>query len=226
MKKIMQTQLVTILLLILLSTTLFYGCNNDTIISSSFFEATAEDANRNGRGSLICDVIINKTEFQKEDVYLDYYFGYFEDEVEVYYPQGIFADYTNRISETTFSYVSISLYFAKSLIGENIYNLIDDYTAIEDAFFIKEVSYADFFTEEYITTVSSLVVLFRHKISYAHNEIINIDPLLFSEDNGSFYLQICSVALEKESGLYSIGWGAYIQIHYTKIDENTIQLSL
>jgi len=157
----------------------------------------------------------NITKFNVDNVTLDFYYG--NDGGHI----GKIGDYTE--------FVCFALYFCDgqysdeiSASGIGIY--FDDYRNIENHYYIKEISYDEFYSGEYLVTYP-----FMWTPKFNHREAITVPTEAFARESGRFAFQIVAVNRYtgnsgNDSGYYAYGL-SYVSVVYTYIDEQTVLLS-
>lgn len=101
-----------------------------------------------------------------------------------------------------------------------------DYKAIDNCYFVKEISEEEAFSEKYGYTMSYWKGIFLGQgVTYNNCESITVPAELFTEENGVFYLYF--VAFQEptnEGGTYSRSHKQVISFPYQVIDEGTVKL--
>lgn len=219
---------------------IFVGCvKEEEGFKSNFFRYVMGDNTKFSGGAIVCDVISSKRMFNIDQVTMDFYYGYQLDytyghcEREyVYIEEGsnlIFEEGTMTAEKTyhTYNFQCIALYFRKMLSNHESFpdSLFENYQEIENFFFIKELTYDDFFQEEEYG-VSAKKLLYHTKLTYVHYETFTVPSELFSEERGRFAFCVLPVYLYASTDTLDISPGGLIYIYYKRTDDNTVELSL
>lgn len=209
------------IVLCILTVLLLCSCG-DKGFRSSFLAPNTNQTGRFSDGGLICDIIAEKTQYNIDEVYLDYYFGHIT---------GI-DNYIEAMEESgLYTFVSVALYFQEYSAQEKyIFSAsspgVEDYKNIEGAYFLKEFSYSEFYSEKYQVKRRKNIETFNNVLTYNHNERIKVPPQIFNGEKQGFVFFLCGVYLVKETGEYSFGAIGALETYFEKTETNTVKLSL
>lgn len=185
------------LLLLLLS-----ACSDNTVYKKGF------SYENHVTSQVVIAVKSNKKVHSIDDFSLDFYFGAY-DEID---------EYTNG----NYQIVSFALYFSNNdFITENQIdsnNGMADYTSINDAHFIKEISMTSFNTNNYHVEMNIFGKTFNHHetISIPYTVILNHEGFIFT---------VIDIVYDQSTELYYFGHNGYqIVIYYTHLDNDSIEL--
>ena len=163
----------------------------------------------------------NKTNFKVDNVTLDFYYGHLDE----------FRGYNTRSNP---KFVGFALYFldAEYLDKIKFYSYSDDknkepvykdYRNIDGLNLVKELSYDEFNSGDYLST--------RKFLGYNlhHQEALTVPKEVFEREEGAFVFMITVIYyVEKDSGYdsgYSLSYYGAVSVDYEYINENTIRLS-
>lgn len=149
----------------------------------------------------------DKTEFNIDDVTIEFSFGWFDYELDEYYPREKFVIFF--INGLDNNYV----------VGQfNPYDLSNN---IDKAEFIREIVPSEFISEKYRLTTS-----WKRGKEFAHSEMIKVPSNLFINNNtdgeGEVVLMLAEII--GDSGVYGVTRYRSIRLVYKFIDENTIKI--
>ena len=122
--------------------------------------------------------------------------------------------------------VGYALYFCDgqycfSGYGHNGSNICSDYHSIDGYYFIKELSYEEFSSDEY--SVRQSVISWFFKIN--HRETMTVPGEVFERENGTFVFQVTEINFSPSSNDYFVlNWG-YLTVDYERTDRQTVVLS-
>ena len=154
------------------------------------------------------DVILgiksNKTEFDVNDVTLNFYYGF----------------RVHRPSDDKF--YSIFIFNIKESINMSSLILYKDYRDFEGYFFMKEIT-TENFKEEYLFTSDSILFIPRRKIN--HHEKMTVPKEVFDGKKGTFVFEITDFTYYEEEKGYRYQCRSRCFVDYEYIDENTVRLS-
>lgn len=158
----------------------------------------------------------NKTEFDINDVTLDFYYG-----------DGSKSDaggYIGKYREGAEYWeecpiVCIAVYFFNSKYGDELGEInAVDYRNIEGLYFVKEITVDDY-NENY--DVKNNILGSR----YEHNETLTIPQETLELTTGYVCLGVYEIAYIPWENTYCIGSGSYQALKYEKLDNGTVRLS-
>lgn len=152
-----------------------------------------------------------KTEFDVDDVTLDFYYGWYD-----YYG----STYTIPDNTPKYEFKCIALYLSNthdSIWSEDK----EDYRNVENNYLVKEITPKEFASESYnISQKKSSGRDFRQSIKLTvSEELFELKPV------GNFCFCIKLIVHEISQNLYSYGDDAYLDIRYEYISENTVRLT-
>lgn len=210
-----------VIVLCILTVLLLCSCG-DMGFRSSFLAPNTNQTGRFSDGGLICDIIAEKTQYNIDEVYLDYYYGHIT---------GIDNFIEAREESGLYTFVSVALYFQEYSPQEKyIFSAsaqsVEDYKNIEGAYFLKEFSYLEFYSENYQVKRRKNIETFNNVLTYSHNERIKVPPQIFNGGKQGFVFFLCGVYLVKETGEYSFGAIGALETYFEKIETNTVKLFL
>ncbi|NCA66464.1 MAG: hypothetical protein EOM87_00205 [Clostridia bacterium] len=194
------------------------GCSNKGEFKTNFCYPTTDNHTKASNNEIVCDVVSNKSQFDINQVTMDFYFGYITD-----YSYGFCEE-----GYPTYFFQCIALYFQRIVPNQEAFfsgNLIfDDYQSMENTYFIKELSYNDFYLEQYGVTKTKK--LYKRKLTYTHNESITVPKEMFTGENGKFAVVVRAVYRNELTGQYALSNAGLVKLHYKVLDENTVKLAL
>ena len=127
-----------------------------------------------------------KSAFSNDDVTLDLYIGVYDKNETYHLVDDLPETYVLTIYVSNFNVMPFTFH-------EDVY--IRDFTDVDNAVFIREISYKEAFSEEYGYTVS------MGKIQYNHSERITIPKELFSPEYDAVYIHIVELYCYKDEDL-------------------------
>lgn len=164
----------------------------------------------------------NKTRFKTDNISLDFYYGHTDS----------LGGFTN---DENFEFIGFALYFYDGdyydkikyysyLDNKNKEPVYEDYRNINGLHLVKELSYDEFNSGDYIATRK---LLFGYDLH--HQEALTVPKEVFKREEGSFIFMITAVYYVKkdcgyDSGYSLINYGE-VTVDYEYINENTIRLS-
>lgn len=175
---------------------------------------------RDGQHLFAYSVKSKNTKFNVDSVAVDFYYGHHGG-----FP-GQFQDLSNP---DNYEFICFALYLFEgqywepefsSYPGENVYA---DYYDINNRYFIKEISYDEFTSDEYAAKYD---VLFGS--TYNHHETNTVPSGVFVRESGSFVFCVSGVYFSiKDAGfcLTNIQYTGFISVNYDYLGEQTILLS-
>lgn len=160
-----------------------------------------------------------KTKFKLNDVTLDFYYGRLNGS-----RFGGDAFYSYEDNEN-YEFICFALYFYNSNSNElkeptQIYN---DYKNIDGVKFIKELTYDEFNSEEYVVTKKTFI----SPIKYSHKESITVPAEIFEKEEGTFVFNIIEIYYSEKDNGYCMDYrygGNGILVDYEYVDDDTIRL--
>ncbi|MDR2090253.1 MAG: hypothetical protein LBP62_01150 [Clostridiales bacterium] len=167
------------------------------------------------------------TDYQKDDVTLDFYFGHGHEEHTRFLYRGhetvCFALY---FCEADVIYDESKMGGVTDLWGsrDDPDVSFEDYRGIEGYKFVKEIGYEEFATEEYGITYSGFLVV---KLKFRHHEKFTVPAELFHKTEGKIIFRIAAIVFNKEKNNYFIGESGYMSFDYQtkENDMNAVTLS-
>ena len=126
----------------------------------------------------------NKRVFSKDDVTLDLFIGVFDKNETYYFTEDLPETYVLTIYVSNFKEIPFNF-------REEVY--ISDFSDVDNAIFIREISYEEAFSEEYGYTVT------MRKIEYNHSEKITIPKQLFSPECDNVYIHLIELCCYKDT---------------------------
>lgn len=156
-----------------------------------------------GDTPIVCAARSDKTNFDINEVTLDFYFGWIH---EPYGPD-------NRP-------ITFALYVANGEAYQSTIRNIDDYKNLEGHVFLKEIATSEFASDEYYVSMTQS----KGKV-YKQSERYTISKALFSLKSGNFYFCGRMIGFSNEDNQFYTSTGEYIKIGYEYIDESTVRLS-
>ena len=185
---------------ITLSLYFFSACGNPSALEIGF--------DRGGRlPSLMSAVKSDHTDFEINDVTLDFYFGGLADE----YP----PDH-EHIS------VGVALYFC----NEEAYSALEldtpysDYQTLDGLYFIKIINTEEFNSGNYEVDISGF-----GKATFLHCETITVPSEVFIEGNDHFGLAMLDIYCLKGQTDYYVSCAGGLEIKYEFLDAQSVRLS-
>lgn len=202
-----------IITLILVISLLFTGCRfntHDGMYWAGTFAYTIM------RDPIILGAKSETNIFSKEDVSFTLYYGFFD----------LIEKEMNRkdfyLLEETDSVILV-MYICEE---EYIYDIsnnqkYEDYTNIENHYFIKQLSENEAFSDEYGYSID-----LKNGVSYSHSETINIPEQFFSEDSGSFVIKWVSFIEPSEGeAFYQSELVGYLRLHYDIMADGQVKIT-
>ncbi|MDR2090794.1 MAG: hypothetical protein LBP62_03985 [Clostridiales bacterium] len=177
--------------------------------------------------AISCGYKSETTDYQKDDVTLDFYFGH---------GQGQTVRFLYQNHET----VCVALYFCEAdvIYDESKMGRVtdiwsrtgapdvsfEDYRGIEGYKFVKEIGYEEFITDEYGITTTGF--LFRNA-KFRHHEKFTVPAELFHKTEGKIIFRIAAIVFNKEKNNYFIGESGHMSFGYQtkENDMNAVTLS-
>lgn len=165
-----------------------------------------------GRGEFLDNIMgavkSDKTDFDVDNVTLDFYYG------------GILEEYGEDDERQIFG---VALYWGNRIIASEIDfdTPYEDYRTLEDLYFVKFISAEQWLSGGYgvEATVS--------KKSFEHNETLTVPAEMFLQDEKNLVLSFIQIYTVTEQPYYYIVNGGYnyLKIKYEFLDEQTVRLS-
>ena len=158
--------------------------------------------------------------FPIDDVSLDFYFGLFP--VHDRTPKNYYAkSHIENGNGEVFFAVYINANADDSIVPEATYQ---DYSKLENYYFLKEISEEDAFSEAY-----SFSMDFWSGVTYQHHESITIPKAVFSEGmmtekRGEFEIVMIAWQPIKEDGTYYLSYRREMRVLYSVSDQGNIKL--
>ena len=208
-----QSRAFRVLLILLIVALAFSGCRQEAALEKGF-------GHFHTRNSIMLGVRSNTDIFAKDDVTLELYYGTYD------------IDYCKNDVDAKASYCRTHLADSKIIFGLYVYDpqhspyiisemKISDYRAIDNYYFVKEISEEDAFSEEYGLTTSRWC-----GITYNHREEITIPSEFFSEESGRFNIELIAFleSNDEEAGYYTTVV-SHQEFGYQTLDENTVKIT-
>lgn len=200
------------LLLILLMVSLFAtGCAQKSEFEKGFDYTFTPN-------SIMFGVKSDTDTFSINDVTFDLYYGVHDIGYAEKYNTNPKSGYRKEGYETIF----FGLYICEADCSLDVVNdmEISDYKAIDNHYFVKEISEEEAFSDEYGFTMS-----YWKGTTYNHSEKITIPPELFANEAGSFVVKLIAFHEPMNDGdNYYTSMVRGIELDYQTVDENTIKI--
>ena len=204
----MKRKSITIMLVLVMLASMLTGCTADI---DGEYKGYSNGFNYNDhrlKSSVMCAARSEKTEFDVDDVTLDFYFGWWERQPsDPSYP-GIK------------SLLGYALYFCNEQIETKTNINTEDYKNIPGHYFIKEIPTDEFNSDKYsISMKKSIGRVFKQSESFT------VPKELFDQKRGTILFSFHTVILLLENSQFYNYREEYIRIEYEFIDDNTVRIS-
>ena len=209
-----QSRTFRVLLILLIVALAFSGCRQKAALEKGFGYVHT-------RNSSMLGVRSNTDVFAKDDVTLELCYGTYD--INYCEKNGVDPKLFYRRTHLTNSKIIFGLYISDPERSLPIVNdmEISDYRAIDNHYFVKEISEDEAFSKEYGLTTSRW-----SGIAYNHREEITIPLEFLGEKTGSFNIKLIAfLESTDEGGGYYTTVVSHQEFRYQTLDENTIRIT-
>ncbi|MDR3318952.1 MAG: hypothetical protein LBS99_05885 [Clostridiales bacterium] len=188
-------------LLFLLPVFLLTGCGNGNGLKVGF-------GSGNNRAAIMVAVKSEKTEFDIDDVTLDFYYG---------------GSDIGKYGGEAYERIGFAVYFFNGKYLKTIKNLepvIEDYRAIPGFYFVKEISPEEYASGDYDVEIKGF-----SDVKFNHNETLTVPKETLELSKGYLCLTVMEIYYLPGGEVYCVHHTGHVGVRYEKINDRTVRLS-